>query len=170
MYTQNPSPLRFSSNFVESLIWPYYGDMQILKKIGSLLGPLWADLRESLKKYPKSRKNRHNFPTALVPSIIIFQIFFHIKIKIWVSSIWWILKFCKKIFFLGLYRVSNYFGHFRLAIFEAEYLKTPQPRFSWKFVKILEKAQLRNYFFGSFILFEFLWAKKLKMWKNVKIS
>ena len=80
MYPQNPSPLRFSSNFVESLIWLYNGDMQILKKIGSLLGPFWADLRESLKKYPKSRKNSHNFQTALVPSIIILQLFFSYQI------------------------------------------------------------------------------------------
>ena len=81
MYPQNPSPLRFSSNFVETLIWLYNDDMQILKKIGSFLGPVWADLRESLKKYPKSRKNSHNFPNALVPSIIILQLFFSYQIK-----------------------------------------------------------------------------------------
>ena len=41
-------PLWFSSNFVDSLIWLWNGDMQISKTIGSLLGPFWADLRESL--------------------------------------------------------------------------------------------------------------------------
>ena len=76
MYTQNPSPLRFSSNYVDSLIWLHNGDMQILKTTGSLLVPFWADLRESLSVYPKSRKISNNFPTALVPSIIILQLFF----------------------------------------------------------------------------------------------
>ena len=102
MYPQNPSPLRFSSNFVETLIWLYNGDMQILKKIGSLLGPFWADLRESLKKYPKSRKNSHNFPTALVPSIIILQLFFSYQNKD--LSLFYLMNFLilqKKIFLLG---------------------------------------------------------------------
>ena len=35
-------------------------------------------------------------------------------------------------------------------------------RFSWKLVKISEKVSLRIYVFWSFLLFQFLWAKKLK--------
>ena len=35
----------------------------------------------TLRVYPKSRKNSHNFPTALVPSIIILQLFFSYQIK-----------------------------------------------------------------------------------------
>ena len=53
--------------------------MPILKTIGSLLGPFWADLQESLSVYPKSGKNSLNFPTVLVPSIIILQLFFFIS-------------------------------------------------------------------------------------------
>ena len=107
MYTQNPSPLRFTSNFVESLIWLYNGDMQILKKIGSLLGPFWADLRESLKKYPKSHKNSHNFPAALVPSIIILQLFFSYQNKD--LSLFYLMNFeilQKKYFFLAVQGVQ----------------------------------------------------------------
>ena len=130
MYTQNPSPLRFSSNFVESLIWLYNGDMQILKKIGSLLGPFWADLRESLKKYPKSRKNSHNFPTALVPSIIILQLFFSYQNKD--LSLFYLMNFyiLQKNIFFGCTGCLIFFGNFRVAIFGAKYLKTPRPRFS----------------------------------------
>ena len=121
MYTQNPSPLRFSSNFVESLIWLYNGDMQILKKIGSLLGHFWADLRESLKKYPKSRKNSHNFPTALVPSIIILQLFFSYQNKD--LSLFYLMNFKilqKKYFLFGCTGCPIFFGHFRVAIFGAK--------------------------------------------------
>ena len=111
MYTQNPSPLRFSSNFVESLIWLYNGDMQILKKVGSLLGHFWADLRESLKKYPKSRKNSHNFPTALVPSIIILQLFFSYQNKD--LSLFYLMNFYilqKNIFFRAVQGVQFFWS------------------------------------------------------------
>ena len=74
--------------------------MQILKTIGSLLRPFWADLRDSLSVYPKSGKNSHNFPIALVPSIIILQLFFSYRNKD--ISLFYLMSFLilqKKIFF-----------------------------------------------------------------------
>ena len=40
-----------------------------------------------------------------------------------------LVKFCKKKILGGGYRVSNFFCHFRVAIFGAIYLKTPDLRF-----------------------------------------
>ena len=130
MYTQNPSPLRFSSNFVESLIWLYLVDMQILKKIESLLGPFWADLRKSLKKYRKSRKNSHNFPNALVPSIIILQLFFSYQNKDLSRSYLINFQILQKNIFFGCTGCLIFLGNFRVATFGAKYLKTPRLRFS----------------------------------------
>ena len=66
-----------------------------------LLGPFWADLQESLSVYPKSRKNSHNFPFPLIPSIIL-QLFFSYQMKD--LSLYYLMNFKilqKKIFFLG---------------------------------------------------------------------
>ena len=66
-----------------------------------------------------------------------------LEINISLFSIRRISQILKKEIFWGGYRVSNFFCHFRVAIFWAIYLKTTHLRFFLKFVKISQKAQLR---------------------------
>ena len=104
------------SDFLQILWRASFGYIMVTckfwKRSGSLLGPFWADLRESLKKYPKSHKNSHNFPAALVPSIIILQLFFSYQNKD--LSLFYLMNFeiLQKKFFLGAVQGVQFFWSF----------------------------------------------------------
>ena len=68
-----------------------------------------------------------------------------------------------------LYRVSKKVRHFRVAIFEAKYLKVRTLRFFWKFDKILEKVQLEIYILLIVMPFWFFVGQKAEILKKSKI-
>ena len=62
--------------------------------------------------------------------------------------------------------MSNFFCHFRVAIFGAIYLKTPHLRFFLKFVKISQKAQLRIDILWTLLVFWVFLAQKAEKLKK----